>query len=791
MNMFKTILLGILLTVAAKASGQGYVIDSVCQDAERYYRIDGEMGSTYTWVLTDPMGNSINLPETADTVTIIWNLGAGDYILSTLQTSIHGCDSLELGVIKVFGIPFAYAGESITRCGMSPFILDEASASGYSHLVWSSSGDGSFSDSTTVNPSYSFGPTDILLGTATLTLIAEGFGMEGSCPAAESSFTITLLDEVIPTFALINPICHSSIPPALQTISTNGLHGQWNPSEINTEFVGTTNYIFTPDTSICPVSITMPITIFNEITPVFATIGPLCPGSTAPLLSDTSLNGFTGNWFPSTINTTTQGITIYSFTSYSGQCASSATLAVEVSKPDIIGIQTITATNGLSNGIAKITAGGTAPPFVYSLNGSDWQVSNSYDTLVAGSYTAWVKDANGCTATKPFVIKNTVTGDVGVLANTVVSCLSLPIAIPVMAYDFTNIASFTIRLAFDSSVLDFTGLTNINTNLNGGSLTFTLVSPGILQITFNTSDSVTLLSEDRLFNLNFYGMASGYTDLEWSLQICAVYSVVGYEIPSIYTNGSIEVRPAPQIYTDGNGQYCEGTPLMLSAQSLTGQNLTYKWIGPLGGKHNGSQWDLGLLSLSDSGVYQVTGTDSTACAKTENVQLMVVPNPIVKLSEYDMLCSEQVIVLNAGSGFVDYVWQDGSKNPQLTAGNEGIYWVIVTDSNTCKASDSVLLRPCELLIWMPTAFSPNGDELNDIFIPKYNLDLVFDFKMLVFNKWGEEIFSSSDIKKGWDGTFKGVPCPPDMYTWTISFAAPPTYNFLQKSPQSGLVMLLK
>jgi len=148
-------------------------------------------------------------------------------------------------------------------------------------------------------------------------------------------------------------------------------------------------------------------------------------------------------------------------------------------------------------------------------------------------------------------------------------------------------------------------------------------------------------------------------------------------------------------------------------------------------------------------------------------------------------------VLNAGSGFVDYVWQDGSKTPQLTAINEGIYWVIVTDSNNCKASDSVLLRPCELLIWMPTAFSPNGDELNDVFIPKYNLDLDFDFKMLVFNKWGEEIFSSSDIKKGWDGTFKGAPCPPDMYTWTISFTAPPTYNFLQKSPQSGLVMLLK
>jgi len=105
MNRLRTILLTILLAVAFGAAGQGYVIDSVCQGTERHYRIDGETGSTYTWTLTDPQGTITTLPETADTVTINWSKFPGEYILSTLQTSIHGCDSLELGTIKVFENP--------------------------------------------------------------------------------------------------------------------------------------------------------------------------------------------------------------------------------------------------------------------------------------------------------------------------------------------------------------------------------------------------------------------------------------------------------------------------------------------------------------------------------------------------------------------------------------------------------------------------------------------------------------------------------------------------------------
>jgi gliding motility-associated-like protein len=784
-------LLTILLAVAYGAAGQGYVIDSVCRGAERHYRIDGENGSTYSWSLTDPMGIVITLPETADTVTITWNLSAGDYILSTLQTSRNGCDSLELGTIKVFDLPLAYAGEDLSLCNSDPYTLADATASGYGSLRWTSGGDGTFSDTTAMNPTYAFGPSDIALGTVTLTLAANGLGRDGSCPPVLSALTITLNKGIVPVFASIGTLCQNSMPPQLPSVSTNGISGTWDPAIINTAVSGTFAYTFTADGTECTNTATLDISVEPGIIPVFATIGPLCLHSAPPTLSTTSLNGISGSWMPDTINTSSAGTATYTFTPNTGQCLQVTTLTIVTGSPEITEIQVSSSLNGLANGRATVLVTGSASPFVYSLNGTDWQTSNIFTKLIAGNYTAWAKDANGCMASGPFVILNTVTGEVGILAGNVLSCISLPIEIPVMAYNFTNISSFSIQLEFDTSILSFNSLTQVNSQLDNGVLSITVSEPGTLQISFTASDSITLLSEDMLFKINFYGMSAGYTQLQWDALICVIYSAFGYELPSIYTKGGVEITPIPLVYTTGAGDYCEGTPLTLSAGSLTSQNLVYTWISPDSLAHMGQELDLGALSLDASGQYQVTASDGNACTKTETLQVQVYPNPEITLSEYDTLCSDETIVLNPGPGYAAYLWQDGSTAPQLLPTAEGVYWVTVTDYNGCMDSDTVLLRPCELLIWIPNVFSPNGDGLNDEFIAKYNHRVSITFKMMIFNKWGEQLFSSDDISKGWDGTYKGVPCPPDNYTWVVSFEAPITYNFVQRSPQQGTVMLLK
>jgi gliding motility-associated-like protein len=261
--------------------------------------------------------------------------------------------------------------------------------------------------------------------------------------------------------------------------------------------------------------------------------------------------------------------------------------------------------------------------------------------------------------------------------------------------------------------------------------------------------------------------------------------------------GAVTVRPAPQVYTVGSGTYCENSTITLNAGSLTGQNLSYNWISPNGTTHKGMKWDLGVVNMTASGEYHLIASDSTACANDETVMVQINPKPVVNLAEYDSLCIEQVVQLDAGSGFADYLWQDGSKAPQMDTIAEGLYWVNVVDFNGCQGSDSVRLVSCEmarsteLKIWLPNAFSPNGDGINDVFGAKYNFEVKIDFQMLVFNIWGEQIFSSNDINKGWDGKYKGESCPMGMYTYLVTFKAGKSYTFDQNSPLRGNVTILK
>lgn len=65
-------------------------------------------------------------------------------------------------------------------------------------------------------------------------------------------------------------------------------------------------------------------------------------------------------------------------------------------------------------------------------------------------------------------------------------------------------------------------------------------------------------------------------------------------------------------------------------------------------------------------------------------------------------------------------------------------------------------------VFIPNAFTPNGDGINDIFYIRGNVNLII-FK--IYNRWGENIFISRDINHGWDGTFKGVQAPMEVYVY--------------------------
>jgi hypothetical protein len=124
MKLLKYILSVLLLSIVAinPVFSQAYEIDNVCVGAIGHYRVDGQVGSVYQWTLTDTAGNETILPQTTDSITIIWNKPPGIYYLSTIQSAINSCNSVrELGYIKVsspptinaFNLPLATACPSM------------------------------------------------------------------------------------------------------------------------------------------------------------------------------------------------------------------------------------------------------------------------------------------------------------------------------------------------------------------------------------------------------------------------------------------------------------------------------------------------------------------------------------------------------------------------------------------------------------------------------------------------------------------------------------------------------
>ena len=94
------------------------------------------------------------------------------------------------------------------------------------------------------------------------------------------------------------------------------------------------------------------------------------------------------------------------------------------------------------------------------------------------------------------------------------------------------------------------------------------------------------------------------------------------------------------------------------------------------------------------------------------------------------------------------------------------YVVEITDTNGCKTTDRVTIF-FRGTLFVPNTFTPNGDGVNDRF---YALSSeVSELRLLVFNRWGEQIFSTDQLDGAWDGTFKGKESPIDTYVWRVDY----------------------
>jgi gliding motility-associated-like protein len=123
-------------------------------------------------------------------------------------------------------------------------------------------------------------------------------------------------------------------------------------------------------------------------------------------------------------------------------------------------------------------------------------------------------------------------------------------------------------------------------------------------------------------------------------------------------------------------------------------------------------------------------------------------------------------------GYIEYLWSDGSIQSSNALKQFGQYKLTVKDNNGCYGSDSMNLFDAHCIPFaIPNAFTPNQDGKNDVFRPMIT-SVVNGYKMSIFSRWGELVFSTDQQLKGWDGYYKGYLQPPGTYVYLIQFIDP-------------------
>ena len=156
----------------------------------------------------------------------------------------------------------------------------------------------------------------------------------------------------------------------------------------------------------------------------------------------------------------------------------------------------------------------------------------------------------------------------------------------------------------------------------------------------------------------------------------------------------------------------------------------------------------------DAGTYEVTVSGPGICSPvtyTVAVEEGVNGTPVHFLGSDTSTCIGNPIILYAGN-YSSYLWDDGSDSSHRVVSMPGVYFAEVITSAGCVGDDSIYVEEkCLDDIVFPNTFTPNGDGLNDIFFA-YGIG-VKTFYMQLVDRWGEKIYESDSIDKGWDGTY--------------------------------------
>lgn len=662
------------------------------------------------------------------------------------------------------------AGPDASICTtQASYTVTGASASNM-NLLWTTSGSGTFSDATVVNPVYTRGATDL----TTVTLTLTGMKVNGCPETLVDAMTLTF--EGIPTVSAgaDMDLCSGTATVTLSdAAATNGTIS-WTSSGNGTfSDPAAVNPVYTfgsSDTG--PVTLTMTVTsatcgiVTDNLTITFtpepvADAGPggsVCRTETGFQVAGASHAGGTVTWTTGgngTFSDSTVDNPYYTFGT-ADYTAGSVTLTMTVTGGVTCGTVSSTATvtlnalplvnvnghqqitcSGLTDGAVQLAASGGLAPYQFSIDGGPFQASGDFTGLAAGTYMFVIRDANGCTADTTIEITE-----------------PLPFTAVIDGTD-----DVTCHGGSDGAVY---------ATLSGGTESYSITWTGPAGWTASTA--------------TITGLAAGtYTLTVTDRNNCATYSF----IEVITEPEAIEITSALLSDHGGFGVTCPESvdgSITVTAHGGTAP-LNYSWTGP-----SGFTSDQPSISMLGAGQYNLTITDGAGCTLSTGYTLTAPEAMIISAVAEDASCPDTPdgsidIAVTGGSGTLAYLWNDGITTPDRTGIPGGDYTVEVTDAGGCTQNFTLNVGVTGLdCLRIYEIITPNGDGSNDTWQLR-NAWLYPEAEVFVYTRWGKLVFHTSNASDEWDGTFNGKLLPNDSYHYVI-------YLNDGSEPRTGVISII-
>jgi len=272
---------------------------------------------------------------------------------------------------------------------------------------------------------------------------------------------------------------------------------------------------------------------------------------------------------------------------------------------------------------------------------------------------------------------------------------------------------------------------------------------------------------------------------------------------SIPANTTVVVNPVPTVnFSTPNSFGCVPFTASIIDNSVPASSSV---IWDFGDGNTSTQTGSTSHTYTAAGCYTVTLTStSNGCTSTGSQANFVCALPYAdasfSLNNQELtLMNTYIQTINTSTNATSYLWNFGDGATASTVNGShtylsepGNYEVMLIANNTGNCADTARLSVIvkgETIIYIPNAFTPDGDEHNNTFMPVFTAG--FDpqnYLFTVYNRWGEVMFESKNTEFGWDGTYHEQKCKEGEYIWTIWYKDPETDK---KNTLTGHFTLLK